>query len=644
MKKILTFIQRRLSLKLGLSILVVVAVVFLISATFLFSMTRGYVKQASILNATQILEQIAARITGIMNKVETAADSAAWQMVGTLTPEAVISKTREILKANPNFYSCSVSLEPDYFKSYGRYFSIYSVRDGDSIHTAQYGNDQFSYFDMDWYRNPKQQNRGCWIDPFLNANPQAEYTVEIITSYSRPLYDQSGRFIGVVAIDLLQKWLSQTVTSVAPYPNSSSIIIGSKGNYFVHPDTAKLIRQTIFSDPDPRAKEDVVFLGKEMIAGKSGMRQLVVDGHDAYVFFRPIGHNGWSMAIVCPESDVFNGYNQLLRSVWIIIAAGLVVLLLFCYQTIRSAVIPLKLLDRQSRLIASGRLDDILPQTTRSDTIGQLQNSFVEMQQSLVKYVSDIRQMNEDMEQHNRELARANELVVEADRKKTEFVKDIMHKIRTPLNIISGFVQVLEGNFHNLPDDEARHIISMIQENDRKIGRIARLLVTSSDTGHQETLKKREFFSCSAFCREVANSFHPSSPTLVQFLLDICVPDTLPICTNKEGLKSILSELLDNADKFTRQGTITLSCYTIAADEGKVTVPTVCFAVTDTGSGIPIAERDHIFTQFTQLDTFTEGIGLGLSFCKKTAQLLGGDLLLDTSYEGGGRFVLTIAL
>jgi signal transduction histidine kinase len=626
--------------------MLVAAVVFLVLATFVFSITKTYVRQASIVRATQLLDNTAFRISTIMNEVEAAADSAAWMLTAQLTPEAIIEKTRGILTGNSHFHSCSVSMEPGFFSQYGRFFSIYSVKEGDSIYTAQYGNEGFSYFEKDWYRLPKQLKRGCWIDPFLNVNPLSDYTPEVITSYSRPVYNAEGKFVGVIAIDLLQKWFSQTVTAVAPYPHSSSIMIGSKGNYLVHPDTAKLIRQTIFSDPDPRAREDVVLLGRDMIDGKSGMRQLVVDGQDAYIFFRPVGRNrsgveragtGWSMAIVCPESDVFSGYNHLLYTVWIIIAVGLLVILFVSYQTVRRAVIPLKLLERQASHIAIGHLDDILPETSRSDTIGQLQNSFVEMQQSLVKYVNDIRQMNEDLEQRNQEQVRANELVREASRKKTAFVQDMMHQIRTPLNIISGFVQVLEENFHELPDDETKNIISMMQDNSKKISRIVRLLVSASEAGTDRGAIPliREPIGVAALCHEVAETFQPTNPGIVKFNVVTRVSDELTIHSDRESIKHILTELLDNANKFTQKGSITLEC-------SQPDSHTVCFAVSDTGIGIAADDRERIFGQFTKVSYFTEGVGLGLSLSKRAAQTLGGDLQLDTSYQGGARLVLTL--
>ena len=232
---------RRLSVKLGLSIVLIVAVIFTILINFLFDVTKNHIRKEAVSRATQILDNTALRIDDIMGEVETTTNDMVWYISSYTDPDSIISDTRKILENNRHFYSCSISMEPYFFKSYGKYFSIYSVRSGDSIMTAQYGSDEFQYFELDWYQKPKELQKGCWMDPFLNTNPKAKYKQEIITSFCRPIYDRNKQFIGVVAIDLQQKWLSQAVTAVSPYPHSSSIMIGTDGKYLVHPDTAKLI-------------------------------------------------------------------------------------------------------------------------------------------------------------------------------------------------------------------------------------------------------------------------------------------------------------------------------------------------------------------------------------------------------------------
>lgn len=630
------YINRRLSLRLGLDIIVVVAAIFVVAVSYLFSISKDYLRQSAVNRATQILDNTGHRITDIMGEVETVADNMAWYVDGCMDPDSLIRDTREILLNHPHFHSCSISMEPFYFKQYGRYFSIYSVRDADTISTAQYGSDDFQYFNQEWYSKPQGLLQGCWIDPYLNTNPKATYKTDVITTYSRPLLDSNGYFIGVIAIDLNLKWLSQEITEVKPYPNSSSIIIGSKGQYLVHPDTLKLIRESIFSDPDPESKTIVDSLGQKMIAGESGMQQMVVDGNDALLFYCPVGKANWSMAIVCPESDVFGGYNRLLYMVWAIVGLGLLVILLFCYQAISTAIAPLQLLAHQAHDIAEGHYSNRLPKTSREDTVGQLQNSFADMQASLSTYVDDIRQINAEMEQRNRELAAANEKALEADRKKTAFLQDMMHQIRTPLNIICGFAQVLNDSFHELPPDEARNITQMMHDNMRKIAHITRLLVSfASQTGL--IAMKKETFSCNEACREVVDNCRLTNPSTVKLRFETMLSDDYTLHTDKQRVQLILEELLNNANKFTQQGTITVSC--CQKDQQTVTI-----RVSDTGIGIAKTDRKNIFTQFVKIDLFTEGVGLGLPLSKRAAQRIGGDLVLDEAYDQGAAFVLTIPI
>ena len=628
-------VQHHLSMRLGLLIVLTVTVMFVITTSILFYMSKNHVRQEAIGRATQLLDNTALRMTAILGQVERASDSMAIFASTHHHPDSLVSYSRRLLTRNPAFYSCSVSMDPQFFLDRDSRFSLYTLRENDSILTERYDSDTFPYSQRDWYRKPKEQKEGCWIDPYSNARPGATYTSHTMTSYARPVFSTDGQFIGVITIDLRQLWFSQAITSVSPYPHSSSIMIGKEGHYFVHPDTAKLLKETIFSDPDPQARQDVIPLGQEMIAGHSGMQQLVVDGNDALVFYRPIGEAGWSIAIVCPESDVFSSFYRLRYSVWIVIIIGLVLLLLFCYQTIHRATAPLKHLAQQAQDMAEGHFNGPLEQTTRANSIGQLQNSFVRMQRSISKHIQDIQQMNLELEQRNEELLKTNELAREAEAKKTAFIQDMTHQIRTPLNIIGGFAQVLSDNFHELPEEEVSNIVMMMQDNSRKMIRIARMLTASSATNDKAITDESEVFGCNSICHEAIQNCHLLTPHTVRLVVQSDVPDTLTLRSNKKAIAMILGELLDNANKFTQQGIITLSCH--QPDAGSV-----AFTVSDTGIGIADRDQQRIFAQFTKVNVFTEGIGLGLHVSRHIAQLLGGELTLDTSYHDGARFVLTL--
>jgi len=491
MKRLFRYIQQRLSLRLGLLIVLIVTVVFLLLFDFLFYRCKRYIQRAAIERATQLLDNTAERINGIMDETELVTNFMATVTPRHLHPDSLLVFSRRTVQENDFLTGFAISMEPNFFPEMGRYFSAYSLRHRsdspdtsnpssiDSITTVREG--PFEYFDAVWYKTPRTLGTSCWIDAFDDYNEGTLSAPDILCSYCCPMRDGDGRYVGSVTASLTLKWLSHAVTALKPYPHSSAIMIGRNGTYLVHPDTAKLFRHTIFSDAPQEVRRVIESMGRSMLAGHSGMTETMVDGQPAFILYRPVLRTGWSIAIVCPKSDVFARYYRMLAVVWLIIGLGLALLMLFCYQTVRRAVQPLRLLDEQANRIAEGQFDEPLPKSSRHDSVGRLQNSFILMQQSLAQSVSDIRQVNDQLEQHNDELAAAYQLKLDTDRRKTAFIQDMYHEIRTPLNIICGFAQVLAASLHGLPDDEVDDITTRMRESVQDITRLTRLLGQSAN-------------------------------------------------------------------------------------------------------------------------------------------------------------------
>ena len=632
MRKIILYIKQRLSIRLGLLIVLIITVVFSLLFDFLFYRCKYYVRQAAIERAAQLLDNTAERINGIMNETEVVTNYMAMYTPRHLHPDSLLAFTHKTVADHPILTGFAISMEPYYFPEMGRYFSAYSLRENDTISTVREG--PFEYFEKIWYKSSHIRGVPCWVDAYDDYNEGTQSSKDILTSYCCPMRDENGKFIGSITASLTLKWLSEAVTQIKPFPNSSAIMIGRTGTYLVHPDTAKLYRETIFSDADPRVRRDITSLGKAMIAGHSGMMLTIVDGKDSYIFYRPLERTGWSIAIVCPASDVFRRYNQLLYAVWIMIGFGLLMLLLICYQTVRKAMQPLKQLSHQAQHIANGNFEEPLSESQRSDSVGRLTNSFILMQHSLASSVSDIRQVNAELEQRYEELARAYQLKMEANEQKTAFIRNMFHQIRTPLNIISGFTQVLSSSIGELSEEEIADITSRMMSSAKSITHISKILTASA--GHNNLTGETTTFSCNALCREAAASVKLNVLDKVEIKVESNVPDTFTIHTNREALLSILDELLDNANKFTREGSITISCCQEDAD--------INISVSNTGAKIPAGARDHIFIPFTKLDSFTEGIGLGLTLSRHIAHQLGGDITYDDTYDNGTRFIVKIPI
>ncbi len=385
------WIRRKLSVRVSLWVVMFAAVIFISALSFFFYQARDAVRQEAISRATQILDNTAERVEGILNRVEVATNMTKWLVQRHPdNPDSMFVYSRGMLLNNPDFYNCSIAFEPYYFKDKGRYFSAYSKHEGDTIRTIQGGSDNYQYFYMDWYLMPMLLGKPCWTEPYMDFDVPTN-TSNMVASYCDLIKDGQGNVIGAINTSLSLSWLSQTVSSLKPYPNSYSIMIGRGGTYFVHPDTTKITRQTIFTQTFEQPDTALTRLGHAMQRGEDSMMHTNINGESCYVFYQPLGATGCSIAIVCPESDIFGGFDRLRHTVDAIVAVGLLLMLYFFIRIITRELNPLRRLAEEAETIASGQFDAKLPNFRRIDEIGQLSHSFGNMQQSLVKYIDELK-------------------------------------------------------------------------------------------------------------------------------------------------------------------------------------------------------------------------------------------------------------
>ena len=403
--------QRSLSNKLSLWTVLFAGLIFLTALGVFFNQSRLAVRMAAIDNATRILDNTVLRVNNILTEVKVATDNTDWLIARHLdAPDSMFVYSRRILQNNPNLNGCSIGFEPFFFKEKGLYFSAYSLNSNGVIRTTQEGNEHYQYFSMDWYQLPKLLDRPCWTEPFVDVNPEGISSTDMIISYCKPLKDRQGEYIGTIAVDLSLEWLSRTISAVKPYPNSYTIMIGKGGTFFVHPDSTKLFYQTIFTQTLLEPDTAITSLGHAMQAGKEGFRQLTVNDEDCYVFYKPLADTGWSVGIVCPAHDIFSGYYNLLNVMIGIVIVGLMLMLMVFSGIISKQMEPLEELVYQAEAISSGRFDESLTELHRNDEIGQLSNSFRDMQQSLVRQMEELKQVNEQKGRIEGELKIASDI------------------------------------------------------------------------------------------------------------------------------------------------------------------------------------------------------------------------------------------
>ena len=239
------------------------------------------------------------------------------------------------------------------------------------------------------------------------------------------------------------------------------------------------------------------------------------------------------------------------------------------------------------------------------------------------------------LQRQNRELLIARDKAQEAERMKVSFLQNMSHEIRTPLNVISGYAQIISDQNALLSDNERADMAKRITHSTHTIVHIVDEILDISGKESIHYIDKTDMVGCNELARKMLEPYK-TEETSLEVRLDAHLKDSCEILMNRHEVEKILHHLLDNAFKFTKQGSITLKTYTDKLDG------MVCFSVTDTGCGIKEGDEEKIFEHFYKSDAYIEGVGLGLSLARRVARQLGGDVVLDTEYKDGSRFILKL--
>ena len=636
--------NEKLSKKLSLGIMLLAVPIFFLVLGLFFLQSRYLIKEEAIARSNSILNTAIFQVRQFMGTIETSTNANAWLLEENFNPEAFETISQRMMKLNPNILSFSVCTEPDALAQYGRQFSIYTMREGKEI--KSFRETEYEYFDKPWYRTVLSSAKPCWAEPFGEYSEGTIDHNEAVASYCDPLYGEDGRIIGVIATDFQFDLLAKVINKVKhPSQNAYFMLVGSDGRYFIHPDSSKLFRKTIFNDADPHENADVIALGHEMNGEKKGTMHATLDNKYCHVCFAPVPGTDWTLVLVCPESEILTGYQQLGILVLLVIIIGLLLIFWLSNKVVKQTTSPIRTLVKITQEIANGNYEETIPYSYRHDSIGQLQDSFAKMQQALYEKISHIRQAANQLKERNERHQNNIDMVEAAAKEKETFIRTVSHQIRTPLNVIMGYTSVLyETQKMNLANPEGQNdfekenlaeICQAMMHNAILLKRMVLMLYESSETraSEEKQCKRENEISCNKVSRE-SISYTRSHFLGLKIRFETSVPDTLFILTNRVYLTRTIRELLYNAALHSDRQHILMR---VMQTESKI-----LFIVEDTGPGLPKDAMYMIEKPFAKVNETSEGLGLGLPLCKRHAKNLGGDLILDTSYNIGCRFILEL--
>ena len=229
-------------------------------------------------------------------------------------------------------------------------------------------------------------------------------------------------------------------------------------------------------------------------------------------------------------------------------------------------------------------------------------------------------------------LREAKDRAEESSRLKSAFLANMSHEIRTPLNAIVGFSDVLASGGTSV--DEQQGYVDIIKTNSDLLLRLINDILDVSRLEADRVTFTIEKCDVVPLCQQVLASVSQARKSENKYIFE-CDRESVDLRTDTQRLQQVIINLLSNADKFTRNGKITLK---LEVDEEK---RVATFSVSDTGTGIPLEKQKLVFERFEKLNEYVQGTGLGLSICKLTVEKWGGEIWVDPGYTDGARFVFT---
>ena len=394
--------KRSLSGRLTSGVVIVSAIIFTLTCTVFIRMAANKVREEATKHAHSELSNTIHQIDAVLKAVEIAVENTAWLVPYRLSsPDFMYSITERVLQNNEFICGATVAFEPHYYASEGLHFAPYSYRDKNGeIKSKQLGNETYDYHYMDWYQIPKLLNEPYWSEPYYDDGGGEM----MMTTYSKPLYDANGNLYAIITADLSLEWLTELVGGIKAFERSYNLMVSRNASFIAHPDHNLILNETIYSSTYGDDDESLKKMQDDMVNCRAGQVLRDKEGGKFFVFYSPVETTCWSVAIVCPRSELYLGVKKL-RGLLIIL--GLVMLLLMMYLSyhgIRKVVAPVEEFSDVAKKIAHGEFDAELPKIQSQDELKDLHDSFEYLQQSLVRYIDELKSTTANKERIESEL------------------------------------------------------------------------------------------------------------------------------------------------------------------------------------------------------------------------------------------------
>ncbi len=469
-----------------------------------------------------------------------------------------------------------------------------------------------SQVSMQWWKNAVE-NIETWTKPYF----WRAWDMKVI-SYSKAIYINS-QLIGCLGSDFNFKTLITRLDTLHHFKtghlilldNKNDLIYSSNSKYAYTPDNAGVIEKIIDSDTD--------FFYTDLKNGRNVVARENID-------------NGWTLALIVSEKEIFSQVNQLIYTLLIIFISVFLVAIILAFYFSNYITSPVKRLLAKFRYATNGDLS-VRADIRTNDEMKEIAEHFNQMMDSLQKSFGEL-------EIAQKKLSREKERAQESDSLKSSFLENLSHEVRTPLMAIVGFSELMTDPVSTA--DERQEFFSHIASNSNLLVRFIEdtLLFSQLEKGQAHVKKSR--FKAKEILEQLKEEFElrreKEKPHLYfRVLSDGC---EIILYSDPHLLKKLIRYLLDNAFKFTDSGGVTLIC--------RRTDYHYEISISDSGIGISDDKTELVFRKFCKAiespDRVYDGAGIGLTNARGLVILLNGTIELSSTRGEGTTVTLSFPI
>jgi signal transduction histidine kinase/CheY-like chemotaxis protein len=525
-----------------------------------------------------------------------------------------------IISANKNTMGGGIWFEPQSGVGNRAYSGAYYVHmDGDEAVAEPDYADTVDYHSTDWYTSGiRSSGEIVWSQVYYDPVPKAT----MITA-TAPVFGSDGRVIGVATADMALTDIQLISGAIKVGETGKAFILGADGEYISFFDDSRTVDDRIQDDEDA----ELAAFGKIALETDEGMGSFTFEGGEYQAYFTDMEDTSWTLVVVIDSDEIVASAMSLVLLMSFVPLIGLII-----------AIICIVLVASRLRRVAN-KVNNFADRVASGDYAKRI--DVVEHDEFGVMEVR-LNTMMDMMSDMARKSADMLELAQSANRAKSEFLSNMSHEMRTPMNAIIGMTSI-----GKTAEDISRKDYCFGKIEDASV----HLLGVINDILDMSKIEAGKFelspttFAFEKMLRRVVdvNNFRvDQKKQRLGVHIDPAIPETL--VGDDQRLAQVITNLLSNAVKFTPEGG---EIFIDAALESETDgVCTLRVSVKDDGIGISEEQQARLFSSFSQAESSTTrkygGTGLGLVISKNIVEMMGGEIRIDSRLGEGSVFVFTV--